>query len=579
MRQNNFAEYDYLIIGSGIAGLFTALKAAQAGGRVALVTKAHLEESNTRYAQGGIAAAIAENDSPAAHVEDTLIAGAGLCKPEAVQILCEEAPARIADLLNIGVPFDREHGKTEQPSEKLALGREGAHSANRILHAGGDATGFHIEISLCRAVKTCPTLDLFEQTFVESLIIEEGRRVSGAKLRQADGNVIELRSQVTILASGGAGQLYAYTTNPAVATGDGLALAYRAGATLTDLEFYQFHPTALVLPGAPTFLVSEAVRGEGATLRRVQSDGSAGEAFMLEYDERGDLASRDVVARAITTEMAKSGRPYVYLDATHLPAEVLQERFPTINAFCLEHGLDFTKKPLPVAPAAHYFMGGVTTDSWGATTVPGLFACGEVACTGVHGANRLASNSLLEGLVFGQRIVERVEYLRAIAQNPAEFREGLEKQARMLQAELAATCFTLETGKENLPSLKTELPSLAELQALMWQKVGLVRDATGLRQAETILTAWSQMTETAAETAAQSTEISEAERRSAMELASLTRLGLLVARAALQREESRGGHFRQDYPVAQETWRKQIGVPGQSADLNPSFQFASAALR
>lgn len=562
------AKYDYLIIGSGIAGLFTALRAAQSvaktGGRVALVTKAHLEESNTRYAQGGIAAAVAPTDSPASHVEDTLIAGAGLCKPEAVQILCEEAPARIADLLKVGVPFDREHSNPTEAAPKLALGREGAHSANRILHAGGDATGYHIEISLCRAVRECPNLDLFEQTFVENLLTDdEGERVTGAQGRKADGSSLTLTARVTILASGGAGQLYAYTTNPAVATGDGLALAYRAGATLADLEFYQFHPTALVLPGAPTFLISEAVRGEGATLRRVKADGSAGDAFMLEYDPRGDLASRDVVARAITTEMAQSGLPYVYLDATHLPAEVLQERFPTINRFCLEHGLDFTRQPLPVAPAAHYFMGGVATDTWGATSIPGLFACGEVACTGVHGANRLASNSLLEGLVFGQRIVERVEQLRGEAgNNETALLKQLEIQAQALQAglEVKNVNVTPETGHSS--EVAAKLPTLSGLQALMWSKVGLVRDAAGLREAEATLQSWVQLAE---EAAFHQPDLTETERRQAFELANLALLGRLMARAALLREESRGGHYRRDFPEAREEWLKQITLSAKPA--------------
>ncbi len=572
MRESNREEYDYLVIGSGIAGLFTALKAAQFQGtkarRVALVTKANLEESNTRYAQGGIAAAVAPSDSPAAHIEDTLIAGAGLCKPEAVKILCEEAPARIADLLSVGVPFDRKHGSggnKDEEAPELALGREGAHSANRILHAGGDATGFHIEISLCRAIKECPTIDVFEQTFVDQLLIED-ERVTGALLRKADGTTVAVSALVTVLASGGAGQLYTYTTNPAVATGDGMALAYRAGAALADVEFYQFHPTALVMPDAPTFLVSEAVRGEGAILRRVKTDGSAGDAFMTEYDPRADLASRDIVARAITTEMAKNQRPYVYLDATHIPAAVLRERFPTIDRFCRDHGLDFTVQPMPVAPAAHYMMGGVATDTWGATTMPGLFACGEVACTGVHGANRLASNSLLEGLVFGQRIVERVEAIRAqVGEDKFGLLTGLAEQAESSRIELEADSIygaveTAEPTPDAGINHKASVPTLSEFQAEMWQKVGLVRDAENLRQAVRILEDWAQAAQEAAlETNQGNVSLSsETAQRQMMELANLTRLGWLMAQAALTRTESRGGHFRRDYPTAREHWRQRI---------------------
>jgi L-aspartate oxidase len=547
----NKDAYDYLVIGSGVAGLFTALKAAEAGRKVALVTKAHLEESNTRYAQGGIAAAIAPTDSPTLHIEDTLIAGAGLCDREAVEILCREAPARIAALLEVGVPFDRKQ-------DEISLGREGAHSANRILHAGGDATGFHIEISLCRAVKTHPNVRVFEQTFVEELILE-GEQVAGAQLRDAAGQPFELRALVTVLASGGAGQLYTYTTNPEVATGDGLALAYRAGAMLGDLEFYQFHPTALVLPGAPTFLVSEAVRGEGATLRRVNPDGSAGVAFMTEYDPRGDLASRDIVSRAITSEMAKTGQAFVYLDATHLPAEVLRERFPTIDRFCRDHGLDFTVQPLPVAPAAHYFMGGVATDSWGATTVAGLFACGEVACTGVHGANRLASNSLLEGLVFGQRIVEKVEALRNKA-SAEDILDLLAEQAGQVKRRFDTAGFVrseVAPITSKIPT-KSEIPALAEFQAKMWQAVGLVRDGEGLTQAEEVLAGWAETTEKAAELARQRTDLTQDERRQILELANLTLLGRLMAQAAKIRTESRGGHFRRDFPTTREEWQCRI---------------------
>ena len=548
--------YDYLVIGSGVAGLFTALSAAEltlrtpfSGGapatRIALVTKARLEESNTRYAQGGIAAAVAPTDSPAAHIEDTLIAGAGLCDRAAVEILCNDAPARIADLLRIGVPFDR------AANNDISLGREGAHGANRILHAGGDATGFHIEAALCRAVRACANITIYEETFVDDLT-QAGGRVTGAVLRDKSGAAQEVAATFTILASGGAGQLYTYTTNPAVATGDGMAVAYRAGAALSDLEFYQFHPTALAIPGAPTFLVSEAVRGEGATLRAVNADGSAGRAFMLDYDPRGDLASRDVVSRAIASEMAKSGTAYVYLDATHIPAETMRLRFPTIDRFCQDHSLDFTAQPMPVAPAAHYFMGGIVTDTWGATTLPGLYACGEAACTGVHGANRLASNSLLEGLVFGRRIVEGSIHHRTAS-------SLLDKEPQRKDGEaIIEASDTLQFSALTPPSFLGKgaggLGSLAELQALMWRTVGLVRDAAGLAEAVATLDVWAETTRQAT----QQPDLSEAQRRTAAELANLALLGLLMARAALEREESRGGHFRADYPTTRSAWQHHI---------------------
>jgi L-aspartate oxidase len=383
--------YDYIIIGSGIAGLFTALQAAQHG-QVLVITKAALAESNTRYAQGGIAAAIGIADSPQLHYEDTLLAGAGLCDPAAVRVLTDEAPARIYDLIRLGVQFDTDSGG-------IALGLEAAHQARRILHAGGDATGRYIELALCDVLRQAG-VTVREHTYVSEIVVEDGR-AAGVWAQREGASPELIRAAQIVLACGGAGQLFASTTNPAVATGDGVALAYRTGAALADLEFYQFHPTALQLPGQPTFLISEAVRGEGAYLRN-----SAGRRFMPGYAPQAELAPRDVVARAIVAEMERSAGP-VFLDLRHLDATTVHRRFPTISAFCRERGLDIAADLLPVAPAAHYFMGGVRTNIWGETSVPGLYACGEVACTGVHGANRLASNSLVEGLVFGWRIVRR----------------------------------------------------------------------------------------------------------------------------------------------------------------------------
>ncbi|MBC8162606.1 MAG: L-aspartate oxidase [Roseiflexaceae bacterium] len=522
--------YDYIIIGSGIAGVYTALLAAQHG-RVLVLTKAALEESNTRYAQGGIAAAIAPSDSPALHLEDTLAAGAGLCDLAAVKLLTDEAPARIRDLLRYGVPFDRHGGE-------IALGLEGAHSARRILHAGGDATGRHIEKSLCAALRATDA-EVNERAFVTELAVEGNRAVGvwvlndGAEPRFFGGRNI-------VLASGGAGQLYTYTTNPAVATGDGMALAYRAGAQLADLEFYQFHPTALHLPGQPTFLISEAVRGEGAYLRN-----SAGERFMSRYDERGELAARDVVSRAIASEMLRSDQP-VCLDLRHLDPVATYAHFPTIAAVCKQSGLDITRDLLPVAPAAHYMMGGVRTSSWGETTLPGLYACGEVACTGVHGANRLASNSLLEGLVFGGRVVQRT------LERGAAWPERLALAPDFAPDLELAAGINHEDAKARRPD-EVQPPTLANLQELMWQHVGLERSAAGLTSAADTLSCWHD-------------GLAEPHSVAEHELGNLVQLGALVAQAALARRESRGGHFRSDAPTTDSAWRRRIVTQGLRAE-------------
>jgi len=508
--------YDYIIIGSGIAGVYTALLAAQHGS-VLVLTKAALEESNTRYAQGGIAAAIAPGDSPALHLEDTLIAGAGLCDLAAVKVLTEEAPARIRDLFSYGVPFDRHGGE-------IALGLEGAHSARRILHAGGDATGFHIEAALCAALRATDA-QVIEGAFVTEIAVEHGRASGVWAMHAASAPQFYAGRQI-ILASGGAGQLYTYTTNPAVATGDGMALAYRAGAELADLEFYQFHPTALRLPDMPTFLISEAVRGEGAYLRN-----SLGERFMPRYDERNELAPRDIVSRAIASEMRRTGGQ-VFLDLRHLDAAAAMAHFPTIAAFCAQAGLDITTDLLPVAPAAHYMMGGVRTTIWGETTLPGLYACGEVACTGVHGANRLASNSLLEGLVFGGRIVQRT-----LVQG-ANWPEQM-PTAPGFAADLALPLLAPFEEAATIPL------TLVEVQALMWQHVGLERSAAGLETAVATLNEWHAA-------------LAEPQTIAAHELRNLVLLGLLTAQSALVREESRGGHFRSDAPTADARWRRRI---------------------
>ena len=515
--------YDYIIIGSGIAGLFTALLASKHG-KVLVLTKAALEESNTRYAQGGIAAAISPADSPRLHYEDTVAAGAGLCDERAVEVLTREAPGRINDLLNLNVPFDRHEGE-------LALGLEGAHRVRRVLHAGGDATGFHIEQTLCRALREAG-VEVIESCFVTGIATEEGRAVGVQTLTDQVSHRLSLhQGRHIVLASGGAGQLFSHTTNPFVATGDGLAAAYRAGAELADIEFYQFHPTALAIPGFSTFLISEAVRGEGAYLRNAE-----GQRFMPRVHPQGELAPRDVVARAISAEMLRSGTAHVLLDLRHLPHEIVRKRFPTIDAHCLKAGLDMTVDLLPVAPAAHYLMGGVRTNLWGETNVPGLYACGEVACTGVHGANRLASNSLLEGLVFGARIVGRTIGAAVL-------------EDEKIDATVVRSSEGAGTGGNQAQAAE---PSLASLHTLMWNQVGLIRDEAGLGAAQAELARWQYL-------------MPEPSTAAEHELRNLVLIGRLMASAALVRTESRGGHCRSDFPDADPQWQRHV-VLSKAAD-------------
>jgi len=352
------SRYDYIIIGSGIAGLYTALL-ARGRGSVLLVTKGKIQDCNTRHAQGGIAAAIGPDDSPRLHFEDTLLAGDGLCDPEMVRLLSEEAPQRIAELVYLGVPFDSVNGE-------IALTLEAAHSRPRILHAGGDATGKHIEITLNNWVRTTE-IEVLEDTLAKELIVENGRIKGVATLDTSTGAIQNFECRFVILATGGAGQLFSFTTNPEVATADGVALAFRAGAEIKDMEFYQFHPTAIHLPGVAPFLISEAVRGEGGILRNI-----SGKRFMPEYAPQAELAPRDVVARSIHLEMLKTQSDHVYLDVTHLPPHKVSSRFPQIYRFCLDHGLDIAREAIPVSPAAHYMIGGVKVNSWGETNIKGL---------------------------------------------------------------------------------------------------------------------------------------------------------------------------------------------------------------
>ncbi len=504
-------EYDYIIIGSGIAGLYTALM-AQESGNVLILTKASIDDCNTKHAQGGIAAAVGKGDSPELHIEDTLAAGAGLCDPRAVRLLAREAPRRIADLIRQGVPFDTIDGE-------VALAREAAHSVPRVLHAGGDATGAHIETTLSRAARSSRRITILEHVLVTRLLVESGQAYGVEALDARTGSPEQFMGRAIVLATGGAGQLFRYNTNPPVATGNGVALAYQAGAEVTDVEFFQFHPTALRLPGVPPFLISEAVRGEGAILRNIH-----GRAFMSDYAPEKELAPRDVVSRAIVAEMQKTASDRVFLDATKLPAAHLTARFPQIFRFCLDHGVDITKSPIPVVPAAHYFMGGVRTDLWGETSIPGLFACGEVACTGVHGANRLASNSLLEAVVFPYRLVARTRQ-----KSPHETLHSVEA-----------------AGIPQRPPLpKTPLCSGPTLQGLTWDKVGIVRNGPDLEAAATTLATWQA-------------QLAAPSERPSWELHHMVLVARLMAEAALIREESRGAHYRTDFPNPSPTWQRHI---------------------
>jgi L-aspartate oxidase len=505
--------YDYVIIGSGIAGLYTSLLAKEYG-KVLIITKGGIEECNTRYAQGGIAAALGKNDTADLHYNDTIKAGAGLCDPEAVRILVNEAPDRISDLIRYGVPFDTLDGE-------IALTREAAHSVPRIAHAGGDATGQYIESTLSEKV-LLSTISVLEYCLATEIVVEKGE-VKGVKATDfRSGLSEEYECGCVILATGGSGRLYKYTTNSDTATGDGIALAYRAGAEITDMEFYQFHPTALRLPGVWPFLITEAVRGEGGILRNVD-----GYRFMSDYAAEGELAPRDIVARSIVSEMRKTKSDRVFLDLTHIPPVQITTRFPHIYRFCLDHGLDITKGLIPVAPAAHYLMGGVKVNTWGETNIAGLFAAGETACTGVHGANRLASNSLLEVVVFSKRIIEKTQMGKSVATMEIYNDRNCHK-------------LCIEPVPENTPAL-----NLANLQALLWEEVGIVRSGDGLRQAAGVLAAWQ-------------CNLPQPTDRSSYELNAMVINARLVTEAALRREESRGAHFRTDFPSASDAWQRHM---------------------
>jgi len=521
-------QVDFVIVGGGVAGLRAAIALAPAG-RVLILTKADATESNTGYAQGGIAAAVGRDDSPALHAADTIRAGDGLCDASAVDVLVQEGPRYVRELLEWGAAFDRNGDGTP------ALGLEAAHSVRRILHAG-DATGREIGRTLWRKVVTLDSVATINHALVTELIVENGT-VSGVRFFDQDGQRHSVRAQATLLATGGAGQVYSDTTNPAVATGDGVAIAYHAGARVADLEFVQFHPTALNLPNAPRFLISEAVRGEGARLVNSQ-----GEPFMRRYHPDGDLAPRDVVARGIVREAERVGGP-IFLTLSHLDPALIRRRFPTIVETLTQLGLDLASERIPVGPAAHYLMGGIETDEWGRTSLPGLFAAGETACTGVHGANRLASNSLLEGLVFGARAADVMQQPRRPAASKADHVDAE-------SAEAGAMFKPSHAAGQGGGSASVWLTSEA-VRALMWQSAGLFRSRNGLIEVVTALEGAYRIGRPELE--------SRPLDASVWRSFNLLTVACLIARAALRREESRGGHFRQDFPERDDPrWRIHV---------------------
>ncbi|MET9377605.1 L-aspartate oxidase [Streptomyces sp. NPDC003035] len=518
-------DADVVVVGSGVAGLTAALRCTAAGLRTVVVTKARLDDGSTRWAQGGIAAALGEGDTPEQHLDDTLVAGAGLCDEEAVRLLVTEGPDAVRRLIATGADFDK------NADGEIALTREGGHHRRRIAHAGGDATGAEISRALVEAIRD-QGVRTVEHALVLDLLTDDEGRTAGVTLHvmgegRHDG-VGAVRAPAVVLATGGMGQVFSATTNPAVSTGDGVALALRAGAEVSDLEFVQFHPTVLFL-GADSEgqqpLVSEAVRGEGAHL--VDADGVR---FMVGQHELAELAPRDIVAKAIMRRMQEQGAEHMYLDARHFGAEMWENRFPTILAACRAHGIDPVTEPIPVAPAAHYASGGVRTDLTGRTTVPGLYACGEVACTGVHGANRLASNSLLEGLVFAERIAEDIA-------EHGPHREGV----------------PVAHAARVMPVLAPKLR--AEIQRVMSANAGVLRSEERLRRAAEALEnlGMEAVMDHLGETVEPRTE--------SWETANLLEVSGALVAAALAREETRGCHWREDRPDRDDhEWRRHLVV-------------------
>ena len=530
---------DFLIIGSGIAGLSLALKAATLG-TVAIITKKEQAESNTNYAQGGVAAVIAPDDSFDFHIDDTLKAGAGLCHRDAVELLVYEGPTRVRELIDWGVEFTY---KKQANKSELDLGREGGHSRNRIVHAR-DLTGRIVEQSLLQAIKQHPNIRIFEQHIAIDLITEHHLEQKPEQnhiplhcwgayvLDENQGIIMQFLAHATVLATGGCGQVYLHTTNPQIATGDGVAMAYRSGAKIANLEFMQFHPTTLYHPTANSFLISEAVRGFGGILKT-----QAGDRFMEKYHPMKELAPRDIVARAIDAELKKSGNEFVYLDITHKNHQEIKTRFPHIYQNCLKYNIDITTQPIPVVPAAHYMCGGVVTDLQGRTTIHNLYACGEVSFTGVHGANRLASNSLLEAIVFAHKVFEDITHhvnshsIPSFPSIPAWNDEGTFNHEEWI---------LISHDKE-------------EVQRLMWDYVGIVRSNLRLKRALRRINLISREIENFYKKTTVTSAI--------LELRNLVLVAKLIVNCALFRKESRGLHFNTNYPETNDSqWRKDTVI-------------------
>lgn len=504
-------QTDFLVVGAGVAGLRAAIELAPHG-NVLVVAKDSLKESSSEYAQGGIAVALSDEDEVSLHEADTLAAGDGLCDPEAVKVLVEQGPVRIQELIEWGTQFDRD-------GSKLLFAREGAHSRSRVLHSHGDSTGREISRALYKQASSLPTVTFRSFSAVVDLLVCDGRAAGAYALDHESGRLVPIRARAVLLATGGMGRLYRDTTNPDVATGDGVAMAWRAGATVGDLEFIQFHPTALHVEGAPRFLLSEALRGEGATLLN-----SSGERFMHRYHPMAELAPRDVVSRSIVEEMRRENSRHVHLDLSGR-GNFVRERFPRIYETCLKHGIDLDQMPAPVLPAAHYAMGGVVTDLWGRTGIEGLYAAGEAACTGVHGANRLASNSLLEGIVYGARagqVMTEAKLVTGVPDPPPDF-------------------LVPDIGED-------------DLRWWCWTEAGLLRSGEGLnkliaRMHRAPLSHRSRVT------------------RAAAELRGMHQLVTLIARCALAREESRGSHRRMDYPESSDAFKKHSRARQSSDEI------------
>lgn len=526
-------EFDFLILGSGIGGLTYALKVAPAG-KVAIITKKNRAESNTNYAQGGIAAVTSKEDSVEMHVRDTLEAGAGLCHEDVVRTIIQEGPARVQDLIELGVRFSERAVPHSRGQKELDLGREGGHSQRRILHAK-DVTGREIEKALLAAIAREPNISIFENHLAIDLITTQklgqrgpNRCVGVYVLDKNAGEVRAFSGRVVLLATGGCGKVYLYTTNPDIATGDGVAMAYRAGAAIANMEFIQFHPTCLFHPKAKSFLISEAVRGEGGVLKTVE-----GREFMAGYHALESLAPRDVVARAIDSEMKRSGADYVLLDITEKPPQFIRERFPNIYATCLAYGIDITREPIPVVPAAHYQCGGVLTSVDGETDMAGLLAVGEVACTGLHGANRLASNSLLEALVCANRAAEWT----------------LKKAPPRRHWTIPAW----ESGQAHNPDEMVVVShNWEEIRRLMWDYVGIVRTNKRLRRAQSRV---SNLQEEIQEYYWDFTVTNDL-----LELRNIATVAQLIIESALQRPESRGLHYNLDYPQPDPAWAQRDSI-------------------